>query len=223
METVAKPKAKAGKRAKYAVTVSREVYRMISVIAHHSKQKPGAVIAGMLLNGNGKGFAILLAALLWASGLNAQNSESASGQALLTVLQSTNLVKTSDLNFGTHFASEGVITCQSCTPMRFDGLGTAGRIVDFSVVVPSVLTRVGNTATVPIAFGTQSLLVELDGGPTFHTNPTGVFGVALTGTGGFRLSFGTAPGSAAEDILVTVSGAAGGNYAGTVVLTVTQH
>ena len=152
--------------------------------------------------------------------------ESASGLAQIVVLASTNFSKSSDLDFGTHYATEGVITCSQCTPARFDGLGQAGRLVDISIGVPSVLTRVGNTASIPITFGSESASFQSDGGTLVRFGPTaGLVGAMLTGSGGFAVWLGgpTHPASADQDVSVNLAGAGGGTYRGTIVVSVIQH
>src|SRR5436309_11714995 len=86
----------------------------------------------------------------------AQTPENAVAFAQIVVLSPTNFATSANLDFGTVYNTSGVVTCAACIPARFDGLGSAGRTVDISFSVPSVLTRVNNTATIPISWGTQS-------------------------------------------------------------------
>src|SRR5260370_38640914 len=100
----------------------------------------------------------LLAALALAGfvALAGQASQSLPINASISVFSPVALSKVSDLIFGLHSAAEGVITCSQCTPGRWAGQGAAGRSVDISFTLPTVLTRSGNTATVPIPFGSSS-------------------------------------------------------------------
>jgi len=158
----------------------------------------------------------------------AQEAAQAFGE--ITVLASTNFAKSSDLQFGVHNAIEGVISigCSGCTPARFDGLGVAGRLVDIAFQLPSVLQRVGNTATVPITYGSDAAAFQADGGTVVRFNPaTGLAGAQLTpsGTGGFAVWLGGpgAPANAAQDVQVNITGAGGGTYRGVITATIIQH
>lgn len=171
-------------------------------------------------------FALAVLLACFAGTLAAQSStQSASATATITVLSPVTFAKSVDLNFGSHFPSEGVISCGSCTPARWDGLGTAGHNTDVTFTLPSVLTRVNNTATIPITFGNSSALFTPDASAAVRFDPAGgLFGFTLTGSGGFSVQLGAQPISgAADDIMVNITGAPGGVFQGTIVATVVQH
>jgi hypothetical protein len=69
------------------------------------------------------------------------------------------------MNLGNHFRSEGKVSADETTALRARcTIDPANGIVDVSFTLPSVLTRVGGTETLPITFGTESLrLYDADG------------------------------------------------------------
>lgn len=144
--------------------------------------------------------------------------------ANITILSPVALSKVSDLMFGTVVGSVGVVTCSTCTPGRWAGQGAAGRTVNISFQLPSVLTRVGNSATVPISFGSESGLITPNIGTAARFNPgAGIMEYTLTGDGTFDVALGVSPGSAAQDITVNVSTAPPGVYTGVITLTLFQN
>ena len=173
-------------------------------------------------------FTIALAG--FASVLAAQTTQSANMTASIRVLSPISFTTGANLDFGTRFTPTTgtlVVTCQAiASPGRWDGFAAPGQVIDVSITTPTVLQRVGNTATIGFAVGSQAPLIRPDGGVASHFNTSGMTGYTLptSGSGGFSIEICSPPGSADQDILITVpSGAASGTYQGTLVATVTQH
>ena len=166
---------------------------------------------------------------LCAAPLMAQGTQSASMTASIRVLSPISFVTGANLDFGTRFTPTtgvSVVTCQGIAPGRWDGFASPGQVIDVTITTPSALQRVGNTATLPFSVGSQAALIRPDGGTASHFNPAGLSGYTLPtgGSGGFSIELCSPPGSADQDISVTISsGAASGSYQGTLVATVVQH
>lgn len=165
-----------------------------------------------------------VALLTLGGGLAAQNQQSASAQASITVLSPISFSKSSDLAFGTVLSSAGVISAATATQARWDGLGTPGHNVSVTFSLPTVLTRIGNTSTIPIQFGNMSATFLAQGGTPVQFDPAGgLFGFTLINTGGFSVTMGGASvTSAASDIQVNVGGAPAGTFVGQIVCTVVE-
>jgi hypothetical protein len=165
---------------------------------------------------------IIMAALLFiaTNPLVAQTSRSADASATVVITPVLTLTKTVDLNFGSHFNSEGIVS--SSAPARWDGTTDIGNHISASFVLPSTLARIGNGDTgVPISFGTESAQA-IHSATSMSFNPaTGLadFG-PIPAPGSFNIQLGT--GSVASNrAAVDLTGHRPGTYQGIITLTVT--
>jgi hypothetical protein len=152
--------------------------------------------------------------------LAGQTTTSADATATVVIAErSLSLTKTLDMDFGTHFASAGVITTSASNYARWDGQTDPGLLcltIGFST--PTQLTRVGGDDFVPISYGTTS--AALEEGAFNPATGYDVCGASL-GTGSFVVTLGLATGSESDLVSVDLTGKPAGTYAGTITLTVT--
>ena len=145
-------------------------------------------------------------------------SRSADASATVVISPVLTLVKTVDLDFGSHFNSEGIVS--NSTPARWEGTTDIGNHISASFVLPSTLARVGNGDAVPISFGNESALIGQGVSSAFFNPNTGVgdFGpVASPGSFFVQLGIGS---SASNRAAVDLTGRRTGTYVGVVTLTI---
>lgn len=149
----------------------------------------------------------------------AQASRSADASATVVITPVLTLVKTVDLDFGSHFNSEGIVA--SSAPARWEGTTDQGNHLSVSFLLPTSLQRVGNGDAVPISFGNESAqaIHSLSSSPFNPTTGVADFG-PIPAPGTFSIQLGT--GSAASNrAAVDLTGRRPGTYVGVVTLTVT--
>jgi len=153
------------------------------------------------------GLAALAATLVAATPASAQLA-SATAEAKGVVLLPLTLTKTSDLDFGTVVADPslaGTVVIDSATGARsvtgsvtavpsfpggravFQGAGSAGQVVDLTLVAPSVLNSGSNTVSVnSMTFngGLQTKTVTIDNTGAFSVGVGGDFAIAANQANG---------------------------------------
>jgi hypothetical protein len=175
------------------------------------------------------GSLLTIAALGLAAPLAGQGSRSADATAQVVITPSFSLTKMQDLNFGSHFASDGVIETGNANfavwKVKVDPNTDVADIQIAFTALPSQLTRVGG-GDVPISYGTTSGSVGQGGttGITFNP-PTGLAsGGGNTGSNGieFDVRLGAPNGNGASDLVsVDLTGKPAGTYSATITLTIT--
>lgn len=163
--------------------------------------------------------ALLVAA---ASTTHAQGSLIKSADATATVVLQPYLTlqKTSDMSFGTHFGSDGIVYSE--TEARWDGTTDPGNTIraDFTSL-PMQLDRVGGGGSVPVAYGNMSAVLVGGGATPIVYNPASGSGAYTVGaTSDFNVRLGLAA-SAANGVSVNLNGRPAGTYRGTITLTIT--
>src|SRR2546425_400121 len=94
-------------------------------------------------------------ALLVAAPLAGQTTRSADATATVVIASNLSVVKTTDLDFGTHFSSDGMVS--NSVPARWDGSTDVGNHISVAfTTLPSQLTRVGGGDAVAITYGVES-------------------------------------------------------------------
>ena len=165
----------------------------------------------------------LLAFLLCiAAPLGAQLSRSADATATVTIPAQLTLVNVTGLDFGSHFASEGIIIAP--TPAQWSGTTDRGNTLSFAFTLPPSLGRVGGggNGPVPITFGTTSARVTSPEVNQQSFNPaTGLpsFAIATSGDGSFQVFLGGTS-NPADRVTVDLSSRLAGTYQATITLTV---
>jgi hypothetical protein len=129
------------------------------------------------------------------------------------------------LNFGSHFKTEGIVSLDETTAGRARcTIDPRNGVVDVSFQLPSVLTRVGGSETLPIIFGSESLrLYDCDGCGTVPSGRDPSLAQSVTITSGFlTIALGeNGPGQPAGEVSVNLSNAsAAGSYTGFITATV---
>ena len=129
------------------------------------------------------------------------------------------------LNFGSHFKSEGSVGSNETNALRARcTIDPQNGTVDVSFQLPSVLTRVGGTETLPITFGNESLrLYDCDGCGTVPQGSNPATPRSFTITSGFlTVALGeNGPGEPAGEVSVNLANAtAAGSYVGTITAVV---
>jgi hypothetical protein len=157
--------------------------------------------------------------LCTAAPLAAQSPRSADASATVSIPIALTLTNTAGLDFGSHFALEGVIAAPSAA--AWFGTTDAGNNISFAFVLPSSLARVngGGNGPVPITFGAASAIAFSSGGTDQTFNPAGGLASYRVPAGDFGLYLGS--GAGAQGVTVNLSGRAAGTYQGTITLTVT--
>jgi hypothetical protein len=157
--------------------------------------------------------------LFTAARLAAQSPRSANAPATVSIPISLTLTNTAGLDFGSHFASEGVIAAPSAA--AWFGTTDAGNNISFAFVLPSSLARVngGGNGPVPITFGAASAQAFASGRLDQAFNPAGGLASYTVPAGDFGVYLGV--GAGAQGVTVDLSGRAPGTYQGTITLTVT--
>ena len=128
-----------------------------------------------------------------------------------------------NLDFGTHLKSEGKASLSELTSGRVRCvIDPANGVVDITFVLPSVLTRVGGTQTLPITFGNESLrLYDCDGNCAVPQGVNPAVAQSKTITSGFlTLALGeNGPNDPAGEVSVNLSSAqSAGTYRGDITL-----
>jgi hypothetical protein len=158
--------------------------------------------------------------LLVAAPLGAQLSRSADATASVSIPASLTLMNSVGLDFGTHFASEGVIIASA--PAQWFGTTDPGNNLSFSFVLPASLAKVGGggNGPVPITFGSTSAAAFTTDRPDATFNPAAGFsGYTVGSDGTYGLYLGATAGSGR--VSVDLTGRSPGNYQGVITLTVT--
>lgn len=129
------------------------------------------------------------------------------------------------MNLGSHFKTEGFVSADETTALRaVCTIDPHNGIADVSFQLPSVLTRVGGSETLPIIFGTESLrLYDCNGCGTVPQGVNPALAQSKTITSGFlTIALGeNGPNDPAGEVKVDLSNAsAAGTYTATITATV---
>lgn len=153
-------------------------------------------------------------------------SDAGAVQATVTVLNEELAVTgLFDLEFGSHFASEGVVL--NSEPAVWDvSTGSSAALVDLTMSqLPSFLDN-GSGDLVPVTYGVNSLAALCSGGSLIQADPSvGIQSCLIESLEGGNVvlgnTFGNFPGT--ELVEVDLSSAVGGTYTATLELTATLN
>lgn len=138
----------------------------------------------------------------------------------MSISPTLSLVKTTDLDFGSHFATDGVVV--QSTTARWDGTTDPQNLISLSFTLPTTLARVGGgDPGVPITYGATSVAVTGAATVMLFDPNTGLasYGPILS-PGDFSVRMGLDP-SDGDAVKANLSGHAAGSYLGTITLTIT--
>ena len=167
--------------------------------------------------------AILMALIcIGVSAAAAQTTSAASADATLTVVSTPVAVSPfSDLLFGTHFASDGLVADQQAAEFEIGGPPGAVISLEFTML-PSALVD-GGGHSVALSYGTTSLTVTCDDGAGNVVPLSGSPGTAvclMPSSGSALLQLGN--GADVDGYVhVDLTGAPDGTYTGVIELTAT--
>lgn len=164
----------------------------------------------------------ILAALVLAAPLVGQGSRSADATATVVITPPLSLANRRGLDFGTHFASDGVIASNMNNFAIWEGQTDANtKIAVAFTTLPAELTRVGGGAdVVRISYGTTSGVAT--GTPQVSFDPaTGLASLEVAANGAFSVWLGFPRGLGSSDLVtVDLTGTPAGTYQATIMLTV---
>lgn len=151
----------------------------------------------------------------------AAQTQSAGATASVTVASQLTLVKTQDMAFGSHFASDGTVLSGGSVQADWSGTTSPNpRPMDFSFVIPASLSD-GIGHNVPFSCGSISAVLSASPNPVTEFNPaSGTSGYVMGSATSFTVSLGSVA-TASQACAVNLSGAPAGAYSGTITLTVT--
>lgn len=172
------------------------------------------------------GSLLSLATLALAAPATGQTSQSVAAPATVEIIaRPLTLVLQSGLDFGSHFASEGVISLGPLTgaasSAQWNGQTDPGANISIAFNLPPQLTRDGGGDFVPISYGSQSAYVGHDLQAIAFDPAEGVSSFpASSSDGRFEVGLGANSGSEAHVVSVDLTGRQPGTYRGTITLTV---
>jgi len=161
-----------------------------------------------------------LVALLFATTLQAQSPQSFQWSASVTITPSLNCSVTRNLDYGTHFATEGNLLSSASNYAELMCTTDPGNAFNVSFVLPSSLTRVGGGGSVPISYGVFSARLFDGAASESQFDPsTGITGY-VSGSGTLALSLGRdVRGDTDDAVTVHLAGAPTGSYSGFITVT----
>jgi len=170
--------------------------------------------------------ALLVLCVGTTSTLQAQTPQSLAFTTSVTIGSTISCaVLRGNMDFGSHFKSEGVASLSELTSGRARCvIDPSNGIVDVSFILPSVLTRTGGSETLPITFGNQSLrLYDCDGCGQVPDGVNPAVANSKTITSGFlTIALGeNGPNDPSGEVSVNLSAATkAGSYTGFITATV---
>jgi len=167
--------------------------------------------------------AVLVLCALTAPLAAQSSTRSADASASVIITPTLTLTKVQDLNFGSHFATEGVVQSSSTVFAQWNGTTDSQNSLSLTFTLPTFLQRVGNSQQVAIAYGTNSALYDnAGGGISIAFDPH--TGLPTTGSvvgGAYSVRLGTNFGQTGQAVSIDLSGHGPGTYQGVITLTVT--
>lgn len=152
-------------------------------------------------------------------------TDAASINASVVVTSGITVTPVADLDFGTHFASEGSVIEQTAGEWTIDG--TQGTTVDLSFTQLPTTLGDGSGNTVPISYGTESFQWGTCNDATFYSGPPsgGATGCAIPTGGSLPVQLGdpSSPTLTSRQVTIDLTGAPAGTYTGTIELTATVN
>lgn len=166
--------------------------------------------------------AVIVAFATFAAPIAAQ-TRSADASASVSITANLTWFKALDLDFGTHFASEGIVRTTGVQMAKWGGQTDFGERLAFHVTLPAVLSRVGGgSSTVPFACGANSAYFANSVlNIRFDPNGPGISDFIVQGVGDIYLELGRTTGDTDSDCTVNLTGRQSGTYTGTITSTVT--
>lgn len=156
-----------------------------------------------------------------ATALCAQSPQSTDVTATVTIDPFLSVVTANNIDFGSHFASVGVVATSAANFGEVNCTTDPGNAIDVSFALPAVLDRVGGgDPGVPITFGiTSARLVDQGVAETSFDPAVGVTGFVIS-TGTCQLDLGLPNLDPPNDVIsVDLTGHASGTYTGTLTVT----
>lgn len=166
---------------------------------------------------------LTLAALVLAVPLAGQTRSADAPATVEIIARPLTLANTQGLDFGSHFASEGLINVPR-TYAEWSGATDVGTTISIEFTKPGVLTRGDGGETVVISYGDQSATYAETGSPDVIVNPNTPQSFTLASSGAadgtFKVRLGSNSGPASAFVTVNLAGKPAGTYSGTITLTV---
>ena len=170
------------------------------------------------------GVGTIVAALITVAPIAAQTTDSDQVTASVTVASDpVTVTGLQNLTFGTHFASEGLVTNEA--DAEWGITGPVGSVVDIALTTLPAFLEDGSGNTVPVTYGATSLALWCDDGAGNNTmvNHTPVQGVnigCLLFNGGALAELGNGSGFDGN-VSIDLTGAPDGTYTAFIELTAT--
>jgi hypothetical protein len=154
----------------------------------------------------------------------AAQSDAGTASATVTVNASAiSVVGIADLDFGSHFATDGSVANETPALWSVDPGGTAVDVDLAMTQLPTLLDN-GSGDQVPLTYGSTSLWAGCGTGPVRSDPAVGIVQCDLNPPGGGgNVALGLDDGGAGDLVEVDLTGAAGGTYTATLELTATIH
>jgi hypothetical protein len=168
----------------------------------------------------------IMAALFVATFVSTANAQTQNSDATASVVIAANLTVTNTrgMDFGTVFASAGIVRTTNATSAQWSGLVDPGNQVNATFAIPSSLVRAGGGGSAPFSCNTISgamIFGSTDGGQR-EFNPYVGSGPYLVSPGNdFYVALGNENSVPDYGCKVDVTGRPAGSYTGIITLTLT--
>ena len=166
--------------------------------------------------------AVLVLCACTAPAFAQSSTRSADATATVVITPTLTLTKTKDLDFGAHFATEGIVRSSSSIYAAWAGTTDTQNDLSMTFALPTFLQRIGNSQQVAISYGQESArYTNQAGGVNLRFNPaTGLPHTGAVVGGNFTVWLGNDSGFGGELVSIDLTGHGPGTYQGTITLTV---
>jgi hypothetical protein len=164
----------------------------------------------------------LLFGAVMTTELRAQSPQSVDLNASVTIDPFISCTANRHLEFGPHFAREGVIASSGSNYAALTCSTDPGNVLNISFAAPSSLTHQSNGSSVPITYGGRSGRIKASNGTGDQRfAPAGGLAGYTSSTDQFTISLGEVVGTdLAEKVTVDLTGRPRGTYSGVITVTI---